>query len=199
MIRAITAFAVAICVVFSMTDGAAAKTHRHHRTIEKAYIFKANTHRHHRKPVYAPVVFQIADRCDDRYCNYGPVATAQAKQQQRQSIKYSGSYGSEHVIGGRPSGCPHAFCGCEASLYKFGRIIPYLNLAVNWIHRYPRAAPAPGMAAARSGHVMILMSHVDGSNWLVHDGNSGHHLTREHVRSIAGYVIVNPDIQLASR
>jgi hypothetical protein len=52
---------------------------------------------------------------------------------------------------------------------------------------------APGMAAARSGHVMILMSHVSGSDWLVHDGNSGGGLTREHVRSIRGYVIVDPN------
>jgi hypothetical protein len=36
------------------------------------------------------------------------------------------------------------------------------------------------------------MSHVGGSNWLVHDGNSGHGLTREHVRSISGYTVVNP-------
>jgi hypothetical protein len=98
---------------------------------------------------------------------------------------------SERVVGGRPSGCPHAFCGCEASLYKFGRIIPELNLAANW-RRFPRAAPASGMAAVRSGHVMILQQHVAGDIWLVHDGNSGGHATREHPRSIAGYSIVDP-------
>jgi hypothetical protein len=48
------------------------------------------------------------------------------------------------------------------------------------------------MAAARSGHVMVLMSQVEGNNWLVHDGNSRGGMTREHVRSIKGYVIVNP-------
>ena len=96
------------------------------------------------------------------------------------------------VIARRPEGCPHAFCGCEASLYVFGKIRPELNLASNWIRKFPRTSPAPGMAAARSGHVMVLMSHVEGSNWLVHDGNSGRGLTREHVRSISGYVIVNP-------
>ena len=95
------------------------------------------------------------------------------------------------VIGGRPSGCPHAFCGCEASLYRFGRIIPELNLASNW-RRFPRTAPAAGMAAVRSGHVMILQHQVDGNIWSVHDGNSGGHLTREHLRSIAGYAIVDP-------
>lgn len=99
---------------------------------------------------------------------------------------------SERVVGGRPAGCPNAFCGCEASLYKFGRIIPGLNLASNW-RRFPRAAPAPGMAAVRSGHVMILESQVGGNVWTVHDGNSGGHVTREHPRSLAGYTIVDPN------
>ena len=48
------------------------------------------------------------------------------------------------------------------------------------------------MAAVRNHHVMILMRHVEGNDWLVHDGNSGSRLTREHVRSISGYVIVDP-------
>jgi hypothetical protein len=96
------------------------------------------------------------------------------------------------VIGGRPAGCPRAFCGCEASLYLFGRIIPELNLAANWLRKFPRTSPAPGMAAARRGHVFVLLSHVEGSNWMVRDGNSGGHLTRLHVRSIAGYGIVDP-------
>ena len=98
---------------------------------------------------------------------------------------------SERVVSGRPRGCPHAFCGCEASLFRFGRIIPQLNLAANW-RRFPRTAPAPGMAAVRSGHVMILQQHVAGNVWYVHDGNSGGHVTREHPRSIAGYTIVDP-------
>jgi hypothetical protein len=97
----------------------------------------------------------------------------------------------ERVVSSRPSGCPNRFCGCEASLYKFGRIIPELNLASNW-RRFPRTAPAPGMAAVRSGHVMILQSQVSGNVWNVHDGNSGGHVTREHARSIAGYTIVDP-------
>jgi hypothetical protein len=97
----------------------------------------------------------------------------------------------ETVVSRRPSGCPHAFCGCEASLYKFGRIIPQLNLASNW-RRFPRAVAAPGMAAVRSGHVMILQRQVAGNVWYVHDGNSGGHVTREHPRSIAGYTIVDP-------
>ena len=100
--------------------------------------------------------------------------------------------GNEAVIGGRPANCPHRFCGCEASLYVFGDIRPELNLAANWVRKFPRTTPASGMVAARSGHVMVLMSHVEGNDWLVHDGNSGGGQTREHVRSISGYAIVNP-------
>jgi len=96
------------------------------------------------------------------------------------------------VISRRPAGCPHAFCGCEASLYLFGHIRAELNLASNWLRKFPRTSPAPGMAAVRNHHVMVLMSHVEGNDWFVHDGNSGGGLTREHVRSIRGYAIVNP-------
>ena len=97
-----------------------------------------------------------------------------------------------NVVGSRPAGCPHNFCGCEASHYLFGAIRAELNLASNWIRKFPRTSPAPGMAAVRNHHVMVLMSHVGGSEWLVHDGNSGGGLTRNHVRSISGYTIVDP-------
>jgi hypothetical protein len=100
--------------------------------------------------------------------------------------------GNGSVIGGRPAGCPRSFCGCEASRYVFGEMRPELYLATNWIRKFPRTSPASGMAAVRSGHVMILISPAGGNDWLVHDGNSGGGLTRRHVRSIRGYVIVNP-------
>lgn len=95
------------------------------------------------------------------------------------------------VIGGRPANCPRAFCGCGASLRLFGRIIPSLNLAANWF-RFPRAAPAPRMAAVRRHHVFVLEQHVSGNIWLVFDANSGGGAIRMHARSIAGYQIVNP-------
>ena len=107
--------------------------------------------------------------------------------------------GNAVVIGGRPTGCPRRYCGCSASIYVFGKIRPELNLALNWARKFPRTTPAPGMVAARSGHVFVLMSHVAGNEWLVHDGNSGGGLTREHVRSISGYKIVNPHGSYAER
>jgi hypothetical protein len=95
------------------------------------------------------------------------------------------------VIGGRPGGCPHAYCGCAASLRVFGRIVPGLNLASSWL-RFPRTSPAPGMVAARHGHVFVLESHVEGDTWMAYDGNSGGHATRIHARSLHGYTVVNP-------
>lgn len=96
------------------------------------------------------------------------------------------------IIGGRPQGCPHRFCGCALALRIFGRIVPALNLAVNWVHKFQRSPPAPGMVAARHGHAFQLIAHVRGTTWQVWDANSGRGRTRIHDRSIAGFIIVNP-------
>lgn len=91
-----------------------------------------------------------------------------------------------------PSGCPRSlFCGCGASVRVFGHPVRNLFLASAWL-RFPRAAPAPGMVAARRGHVMTLERHVSGDTWTVYDANSGGRQTRVHARSIRGYAIVNP-------
>lgn len=115
--------------------------------------------------------------------------TARAEQRRMSQVDANGN---SVIVGGRPPGCPHRFCGCAASLYVFGEIRKELNLAANWVRKFPRAQAAPGMVAARPGHVFVLMSHVEGNKWMVHDGNSGGGKTRRHVRSIAGYTIVNP-------
>lgn len=114
----------------------------------------------------------------------------QARAQERAQIADANGNGT--ILGSRPSGCPHRFCGCEASLYVFGSIKPELNLAANWVRKFPRTQAAPGMVAARSGHVFVLINQVSGNEWMVHDGNSGGGKTRQHVRSISGYAIVNP-------
>lgn len=95
------------------------------------------------------------------------------------------------VVGGRPAGCPSSFCGCGAALRVFGRIVPELNLAANWL-RFPRTSPAPGMVAARRGHVFVLEQHLGGDVWMAYDANSGGHATRLHARSLRGYTVVNP-------
>lgn len=91
-----------------------------------------------------------------------------------------------------PSGCPRvAFCGCGAAQEVGRGGDRSLWLARSWF-KFPRAAPAPGMAAVRSHHVFVLKEQVQGSVWIVADYNSGGHLSRVHTRSIAGYSIVNP-------
>jgi hypothetical protein len=97
----------------------------------------------------------------------------------------------EGVIGGRPSGCPTQYCGCGASLYLFGRIIPALNLAAAW-YKFPPAAPTTHMVGVRAHHIVVLEQQVSGNQWLVHDSNSGGHLTRRHVIDISRYSIRNP-------
>ena len=91
-----------------------------------------------------------------------------------------------------PAGCPHrAFCGCGAALKIFGRPIRDLWLARNWF-RFPPAAPAPGMVAVRSHHVFVIEAVLSRGQVIAYDANSGRHLTRRHVRSLAGYSVRDP-------
>jgi hypothetical protein len=102
------------------------------------------------------------------------------------------SYDKGTVVS-HPSGCPwHSFCGCGVSVEIFGHPIRGLFLAANWF-RFPRANPAPGMVAVRHGHVMAIRAVDANGNATVYDPNSGHHLTRIHQRSLAGYTIVDPN------
>lgn len=98
---------------------------------------------------------------------------------------------SSEVIGGRPSGCPHAYCGCGTSLRLFGKIIPELNLARNW-GKFPPAAPAPGMAAYNHRHVFAIESVNADGTVVAYDSNSGRGLTRLHTVSLRGYRVVSP-------
>ena len=105
-------------------------------------------------------------------------------------VRYSAS-DNEGIIGGRPSGCPHAFCGCGTSLHIFGRIIPSLNLAANWL-RFPRTFPAPGMVAVRNHHVFAIERVIDSETVIAFDSNSGGHRTRIHAVNLRGYSVRDP-------
>ena len=91
-----------------------------------------------------------------------------------------------------PPGCPRrAFCGCGAAVEVFGRPIRSLWLAARWLD-FPRASPAPGMVAARRGHVFVIKQVLGNGQVLAYDANSGGRRTRLHVRSLTGFVVVNP-------
>ena len=150
--------------------------------------------RHRAAPQFAPECFTIMP-CEGAVRPSGGFLDGVRSirvMMKRERVAAISATAAARVIGGQPSGCPARFCGCGASLHLFGRIIPSLNLAANWL-RFPRAAPAPNMVAARRGHVFVLKDHVAGSVWIVHDSNSGGRRTRLHARSIAGYAIVNPN------
>lgn len=91
-----------------------------------------------------------------------------------------------------PAGCPtRLFCGCGAAIEVFGRPVRELWLAAAWL-KFPPASPGPGMVAANRRHVMVIRQMVGPNTALVYDANSGQGKTRLHVRSLAGYRIVNP-------
>src|SRR5262245_58317382 len=103
------------------------------------------------------------------------------------------------IIGSRPAGCPHSYCGCGLRMY-LGLSDVRLNLASNWARLFPRqAGPAPGLAAVRNHHVMYIESAAGNGQWLIRDYNSGGGLSRMHVRDVRGYVFVNPRAHTASR
>lgn len=106
----------------------------------------------------------------------------------RQQRQHSGSQIVSH-----PAGCPRRrFCGCGVSVKVFGHPVRSLYLAANWVHRFARATPAPGMVAARSGHVFYIEQTYGDGTVLAYDPNSGGHATRIHRRSLKGFHVVDP-------
>lgn len=106
---------------------------------------------------------------------------------------------ADAVIGARPDGCPHAYCGCGLRKY-LGLSDVRLNLASNWAKLLPReSGPRAGLAAVRNHHVMYIESAAGNGQWMVRDYNSGGGLSRVHMRDVRGYVFVNPHSQLATQ
>lgn len=113
---------------------------------------------------------------------------AEARRHHR--IKYSGA--TEAQIVEHPQGCPHsAYCGCGVALRIFGKHVRELWLARAWF-RFPSASPGPGMVAVRGHHVFAILENRGDGNVLAYDPNSGGRQTRIHVRSLAGFRVVNP-------
>ena len=165
------ALAATILITTSLAHQSEART-RHHKDINRSTIITCDIR-----------------GCTDRKIDYNP------RVQYASVVRDDG-----RTIGGRPSGCPHAFCGCGTSLHIFGRIIPDLNLAANWGKRFSPSPCAAGNVAWRYGHVFAIESCNGDGTVLAYDPNSGGHQTRIHTVSLSGYRIVDPHRErLASR
>lgn len=144
-------------------------------------------------------VASVSDAASYTYDNNGRVVYSGAANpgivyDETGSAHRGGAVGRLIAMLPHPPGCPRTrFCGCGASWKVYGRAVARGGFAIasNWL-KLPATAPAPGMVAARPGHVFVLVSHESGSNWIVDDFNSGGHQSRRWVRNIAGYKIVNP-------
>lgn len=155
---------LAACAAFLLTVQAAeARPRHHHRAVRTV---------------------QATITCDTRGCSDHAVAAP------RSEIVTVESEG--RIVGGRPAGCPYRFCGCAVSLKVFGEIRRDLNLAYNWVRKFPRAHAAPGMVAARSGHVFYIQSVNADGTVVAWDPNSGGHRTRIHTVSLRGFTVVDP-------
>lgn len=135
---------------------------------------KSKHHTHHYSKVHTPVA-----HCDDRY----PMNCASQTRQERRTRVASTE--GRTVIGGRPSGCPHAYCGCGARLY-LGISDTRLNLAWNWTKYYHGSTPV----AVWRHHVAIIIKMTGPNTALMRDYNGGRGLSYIHERSTAGARIV---------
>lgn len=149
--------------------------------------------------------FAVID-CDMRGCRpVGPEVQQpkqhhrQAKRQRDRGHKISPVVSRDAGVKARtvgivehPQGCPRtAFCGCGVAVKVFGKPIRDLWLAANWF-RFKSAQAAAGMVAVRRHHVFFILEVVGRDKVLAYDPNSGHHQTRIHLRSLAGYRVVDP-------
>lgn len=115
---------------------------------------------------------------------------AQARHHRHHHVRHH--HVPQGAVVAHPTGCPRvAFCGCGTAVRVFGAPIRSLWLAANWL-RFRRAAPAPGMVAVRRHHVFAIVETRGRGRVLAYDPNSGGHLTRVHLRSLAGYTVVDP-------
>jgi hypothetical protein len=171
-------FIIASAIIIVVLNTSAQARHRHHH--------------HHRNQQFMRAA--SADRCI--YTNGGRTicGTRGRTKRARATFEGKGTYNVDNgrIIGSRPAGCPHAYCGCGLRKY-LGLSDVRLNLASNWARIFPRApGPAAGLVAVRPGHVMYIEASAGNGQWLIRDYNSGGGLSRLHVRGVRGYVFVDP-------
>jgi hypothetical protein len=118
------------------------------------------------------------------------VVAAGTPHQEEKALHYA--MGGGEIIQ-HPAGCPvRLFCGCGASIEVFDHSVRDLWLVSSW-YRFPRAAPAAGMAVLwGTRHVAVIRQYFGDGTALRYDANSGKGLTRVHRIRIAGLAVVDP-------
>lgn len=99
--------------------------------------------------------------------------------------------GNRVLLGSRPDGCPHAWCGCGLARH-LGLHDRRLWRAWAWEQIFPHTNARPGAVAVRRHHVMQLVRHIDGKRWLVRSYNDYRHKGWLVVRDVRGFVFVSP-------
>ena len=174
---------------------ASAKSHRHHNAISEKPYQKDWYSGPAAMPHYVSAPFDERHVVGSGYPDTLDIPPKGWPTQRQKRKPFSDAVHTiAHAVGeivSHPAGCPRtAFCGCGAAAY-LGLHDRSLWLAANWF-KFPRAEPAPRMAAVRQHHVMIIVSYEGGNRALAYDANSGGHRTRIHEVSLSGYRIVNP-------
>lgn len=96
------------------------------------------------------------------------------------------SHVASHVTGGRPAGCPHAWCGCWLAAYK-GLSDRSLWVARRWASLGQNAGgPTAGAIAVWPHHVGLVRA-VNGNQILLLSGNDGN-AVRERWRPTRGII-----------
>lgn len=134
--------------------------------------------------------------CDERGCSDWHTSPPPAVEHRARTRETVDASGNAIVFGGRPAGCPRAYCGCGLRKY-LGIDDASLDLAWNWARKFQRAQAGPGMAVVWRHHVALIVEVVGPGKARLRDYNSGNGLSRIHVRSIAGAVVVNPSARMA--
>jgi|SRR5690242_14511026 len=102
--------------------------------------------------------------------------------------RWSDASGNEvQVLGGRPAGCPHAWCGCWLRQYLNVQD-KSLNLARQWrTFGAPAGGPAVGVIVVWHHHVGIITGRGADGGWIIKSGNDGR-VVRERERSLRGAI-----------
>lgn len=155
---------------------------------------EARHHRYHARHVATQIAYNcVSDNSGHQTC----LGSVSHDIRHPRVTRIYDANGNTTIIGGRPAGCPHAYCGCGLARY-LGLHDPRLNLAWNWARLFPREySPRAGLAAVRHHHVMYIEASAGAGLWLIRDYNSGGGLSRLHVRDVRGYVFVNPGGRMA--